>query len=87
MGPSRADALRRLFLEDRKALLRYVRRLMGGRHESEDIVQEALLRASEHSAQLLEPRAFAFTAARNLAADSRRHQRLAKTDTGGASVM
>jgi len=83
VGPSRADALRRLFLEDRKALLRYVRRLMGGRHESEDIVQEALLRAYEHSAQLLEPRAFAFTAARNLAADSRRHQRLAKTDTRG----
>lgn len=83
MSPSHANALKRLFLEDRKALLRYVRRLMGGRHESEDIVQEALLRAYERSAQLIEPRAFAFTAARNLAADSRRHRRLAKTDSRG----
>jgi RNA polymerase sigma factor (sigma-70 family) len=83
MAVSRAQALARLFLNDRQALLRYVRRLLGGREGSEDIVQEALLRTYQHSAELIEPRAFAFTAARNLVADSRRRGRLAKTDILG----
>lgn len=70
-------------MDDRKALQRYVRRLLGSHEGSEDIVQEALLRTYEHSQSVVEPRAFAFTAARNLAADRRRHARLAKTDTLG----
>jgi RNA polymerase sigma-70 factor (ECF subfamily) len=77
------DVLLRLFSEDRAALVRYVRRLLPGREDPEDIVQEAFLRTCEHAQDVVEPRAFAFTVARNLAADSRRHTRLAKTDTLG----
>lgn len=77
------DILLRLFCDDRTALLRYVRRLLGSREDSEDIVQEALLRTCEHAQDVIEPRAFAFTVARNLAANSRRHTRLAKTDSLG----
>lgn len=78
-----SDILARLFLDDRSAVLRYVRRLLGNHADSEDIVQEAFLRAYEHSEKVVQPKAFVFTAARNLAADSRRHSRLAKTDTLG----
>ena len=77
------DILLRLFAEDRAALLRYVRRFLPSREDSEDIVQEAFLRTCEHAQEVVEPRAFAFTVARNLATDSRRHSRLAKTDTLG----
>ena len=77
------DILLRLFAEDRAALLRYVRRFLPSREDSEDIVQEAFLRTCEHAKEVVEPRAFAFTVARNLATDSRRHTRLAKTDTLG----
>lgn len=72
-----------LCLNDRQALLRYVRRLMGSKEGCEDIVQEALLRTFERSQRVTEPRAFAFTVARNLTADRQRHLRLAKTDTLG----
>jgi RNA polymerase sigma-70 factor (ECF subfamily) len=77
------DAVGSLFLKDRSAVHRYVCRLLGNREGSEDIVQEAFLRTYRHSEKLLEPRAFVFTAARNLVADSRRHSRIANTDTLG----
>jgi RNA polymerase sigma-70 factor (ECF subfamily) len=77
------DILLRLFAEDRTALLRYVRRFLPSREDSEDVVQEAFLRTCERAQDVIEPRAFAFTVARNLAADRRRHSRLAKTDTLG----
>ena len=77
------DILLRLFSNDRAALLRYVRRFLPNRADSEDILQEAFLRTCERAQEVVEPRAFAFTVARNLAADSRRHTRLAKTDTLG----
>ena len=77
------DVLLRLLTEDREALVRYVRRLLRGRADSEDIVQEALLRTCERAKDLAEPRAFAFTVARNLATDSLRHTRMAKTDSLG----
>ena len=72
-----------LFLKDRGALHRYVCRLLGRREGSEDIVQEAFLRTCRHSEKLIEPRAFMFTTARNLVADSRRHNRIVNTDTLG----
>lgn len=77
------DRLLRFFLEDRKALLRYARRLVGSHSDSEDVVQEAFLRTYERAESVSEPRAFAFTAARNFAADRRRHARVAKTDCLG----
>lgn len=79
----RSDILRRLFAEDREALLRYVRRFLRGRADCEDIVQEALLRTCEQEKELAEPRAFAFTVARNLATDSLRHMRIARNDSLG----
>jgi RNA polymerase sigma factor (sigma-70 family) len=77
------NAVARAFLNDRSALHRYVRRLLGNKEGSEDIVQEAFLRAHRNSQKVVEPRAFVFTAARNLVADSRRHNRIANTDTLG----
>lgn len=76
------DVLTSLF-RDRKDLERYVGRLLKNRHESEDIVQEALLRTFQHADRVVEPRAFAFTAARNLATDAHRHKQIAKTDSVG----
>lgn len=81
----RKDTLVQLFLTDRQALLRYVRRLLGSREGSEDIVQETLLRAHQHSQTLTAPRAFAFTTARNLVADFRRHRRVEEAHALGDS--
>jgi len=86
MSNSRANLLGRLFCETRPALRRYVRRLVGSREMADDVVQEAFLRTYVHADSLRVPRAFLFSTARNLAADSRRHNRLAKTDLLGDSV-
>lgn len=83
MSDSDRDAVAALFVQDRGALHRYVRRLLGHHEDSEDILQEAFLRTYRHSERLAEPRAFVFTIARNLVADSRRHSRIANTDTVG----
>ena len=83
MTASDPDAVATLFVKDRSALHRYVRRLLGNREGSEDIVQEAFLRAYRHSEKILEPRAFMFTTARNLVADSWQRSRIASTDTLG----
>jgi RNA polymerase sigma-70 factor, ECF subfamily len=80
---SNQDAVALLFMRDRGALHRYVRRLLGHQEDSEDILQEAFLRTYRHAEKLVEPRAFVFTTARNLVADSRRRSRIAKTDAVG----
>lgn len=74
------EAVAALFEKDRGALRRYVRRLLGQQEGSEDIVQEAFLRTCRHSEKIQEPRAFMFTTARNLVADSRRRNRTVNTD-------
>jgi RNA polymerase sigma factor (sigma-70 family) len=73
----------RLFSESNQALRRYVRRLIESRETAEDIVQEAFLRTYEHADRVKTPRAFLFSAARNLAADARRHNRAQKTNSLG----
>jgi RNA polymerase sigma-70 factor (ECF subfamily) len=73
----------RLFSESREALRHYVRRFVGSRETADEIVQEAFLRTYEHSEEVKIPRAFLFSTARNLALDSRRHDRIAKTDSLG----
>ncbi len=83
MPDSRDDLLGRLFSESHRALRRYVRRLVGSRETADDVVQEAFLRTYQHADHVKIPRAFLFSAARNLAADSRRHTRAAKTDLLG----
>jgi len=75
--------LSRLFSESHRALLRYVRRLVGSKEKAEDIVQEAFLRTHEQRQNVTTPRAFLFSAARNLAIDARRHERMAQTDSVG----
>lgn len=77
------DFLSRLFSESHRALRRYVRGLVGSREKAEDIVQEAFLRTYEHRKSVTTPRAFLFSAAKNLAIDARRHERVAKTDSVG----
>jgi RNA polymerase sigma-70 factor (family 1) len=77
------DFLNRLFSESQRALRRYVRGLVGSREKAEDIVQEAFLRTYEHRKSVTTPRAFLFSAAKNLAIDHRRHERIAKTDSVG----
>ncbi len=83
MSNAHDDLFGRLFSESHWALRRYVRRLVGSREAAEDVVQEAFLRTYEHAGDVKIPRAFLFSTARNLAADSRRHNRVAKTDSLG----
>jgi RNA polymerase sigma-70 factor, ECF subfamily len=83
MPDSRLELISKLFSESQRALHRYVRRLVASPETAEDIVQEAYLRTYEHAEGIEIPRAFLFSTARNLAADSRRHDRVAKTDTLG----
>lgn len=77
------DVFERLFAESREALRRYVRRFVTSKETADEIVQEAFLRTYEHSADVKIPRAFLFSTARNLALDSRRHDRIARTDLLG----
>jgi RNA polymerase sigma-70 factor, ECF subfamily len=83
MSDSRLELLTKLFSESQRALYGYVRRLVGSRESAEDIVQEAYLRVYEYPERMETPRAFLFSTARNLAADSRRRNRVNKTDTLG----
>lgn len=80
MSDPRHDPFSRLFSESGGALRRFVRRLVGSKETADEIVQEAFTRTYECSAIVKSPRAFLFSTARNLAADSRRHERVAKTD-------
>lgn len=81
MTDSDPDPVATLHLNDRSALHRYVRRLLGNGEGSEDIVQEAFLRTYRHVEKIVEPRAFVFTTARNLVADSWRRSLVVNTDT------
>lgn len=83
MSQSYDEWLGQLFSESHRALRRYVRRLVGSREAAEDVVQEAFLRTYEHASEVRVPRAFLFSTARNLAADSRRSDRSGKTDSLG----
>jgi RNA polymerase sigma-70 factor (ECF subfamily) len=83
MSDAGKDVFERLFSESREALRHYVRRFVGSRETADEIVQEAFLRTYEHSEEVKIPRAFLFSTARNLALDSRRHDRIAKTDSLG----
>lgn len=68
------------FAETRQGLLRYVRRLVGSRETAEDIVQEAYARTYAQGGSVETPRAFLFTAARNLAFNANRDRRIASTE-------
>lgn len=80
---SRRDLIGKLYLSSRRALRRYVRRLVASDATADEIVQEAFLRTYEHAAHLDTPRAFLFTTARNLASSEWRTTRARRTDTLG----
>jgi RNA polymerase sigma-70 factor, ECF subfamily len=86
MSSSSDDLLGRLFAESHRALRQYVRRLVDSRETADEVVQEAFLRTYVHADRAKVPRAFLFSTARNLAADTWRHNRIAKTDLLGDSV-
>lgn len=70
--------LRALYTTHGRQLLAYVQRLVGGdRQRAEDIVQETLLRAWQHAADLTVEgaRPWLFTVARRLVVDSARRKR------------
>ena len=83
MRKAQRDLLGTLFLESQQALRRYVRRLVASGETADEVVQEAFLRTYENADRVRTPRAFLFSTARNLASDSRRQQRLRKTDSMG----
>lgn len=77
MPDSRDQGIARLFVDSRQALSRYVRRLVGSQSAADEIVQEAFLRVYNQP-QAREPlRPYLFSVARNLASNSRRHDRIA----------
>jgi RNA polymerase sigma factor (sigma-70 family) len=78
---SAQETFARLFSESRKALGRYVRKLVGSRDAAEEIVQEAFLRTYVQGDKVRAPRAFLFSIARNLAFDRKRHERIAATES------
>ncbi|MGW3151750.1 sigma-70 family RNA polymerase sigma factor [Streptomyces sp. NPDC001177] len=70
-----------MYEEHASLLLRFAARLLGGDwHRAEDLVQEAVLRAWRHSAELAadpeRARPWLFTVVRNLAIDDHRARRL-----------
>jgi RNA polymerase sigma-70 factor (ECF subfamily) len=74
-----AAAIRALYDEHAGALLRYAMRLTGDRAESEDVVQETLLRAWRHPEVFDDSeksaRSWLFAVARNMIIDARRSLR------------
>lgn len=76
--------LRALYTAHGRQLLTYVQRLVGGdRQRAEDIVQETLLRAWQHAADLTVEgaRPWLFTVARRLVVDSARRKRFRPVDS------
>jgi RNA polymerase sigma-70 factor (ECF subfamily) len=75
--PHDEELLDALYAEYAGPLLDYVQRLLGGdRHQAEDIVQETLLRAWRHAAELSsdDARPWLFTVARRLVVDGYRRR-------------
>jgi len=76
-------AFAKLYAEMAGALRRYVRRFVRSREAADDIVHEAFLRTYEHGRETEGREGFLYTIARNLAMDSARHERVAKTQSIG----
>lgn len=72
----------RLFSESQGALRRYVRRVVKSQDTTDEILQEAFLRTYEQAERVEAPRSFLFSAARNLALDASRRDRVRKTKSG-----
>lgn len=77
MPDPRDQGFARLFADSRQALSRYVRRLVESRGAADEIVQEAFLKVYTQPQAEAPLRPYLFTVARNLASNSRRHDRIA----------
>jgi RNA polymerase sigma-70 factor, ECF subfamily len=78
MPTSPRERFARLFLESSAALGRKMRRFVGSKADADDTVQEAFLRGLESADDVRAPRAFLYTAARNIAVDGYRREQCAK---------
>jgi RNA polymerase sigma factor (sigma-70 family) len=78
MPTSHRDRFARLFLESSAALGRKMRRFVGSKADADDAVQEAFLRGLENADDVRAPRAFLYTAARNIAVDGHRRDQYAR---------
>jgi len=78
MPESHRERFARLFIESGVALRRKMQRLVSAPADVDDVVQEAFLRAYENADTVRVPDAFVYSAARNLAFDSRRRDKTAK---------
>lgn len=91
-GTAEAALMKALYDEHAAVLWRYALRLTGDASQSEDVVQETLLRAWQHPEVIGDTersaRAWLFTVARNMIIDDRRSARfrnvVGSTDTAGA---
>jgi RNA polymerase sigma-70 factor, ECF subfamily len=86
-----SDLVRRLYREHSAALLSYVVTLTGGdRYWAEDVVQETLLRAWRHAAQLTDPtrsaRPWLATVARRIVIDDYRSRRSRPQEMGDKAL-
>jgi RNA polymerase sigma factor (sigma-70 family) len=79
--------LARLFLESSSAIRRRMRRFVGSKADADDAVQEAFLRALETADQVRAPRAFLYTAARNIAVDGHRREQCARKTALGELAL
>ncbi len=76
-----------VFLENEKALRRYLSRLVDTRHDVDDSVQETFLRgfASELKRDILDPKAYLFRIAKNIALEKLRKKGNFPTESTGDS--
>src|SRR5688572_29643588 len=81
MPDSRNELFSQLFRESGTALRSYVRRLVRSRETTDEIVQEAFLRAYEHAQSDRPPTGLLYSIARNLATDQHRHERVVRSET------
>jgi len=83
MAESPKDRLARAFTEHSLTLRRRIRRLVSSAADADDAVQEAFLRAHEHSEAVRVPGAFLYSVARNVAFDGLRRAKTAQRAAQG----
>lgn len=69
------DVMTKLFLSSYNDVRRFIKRIVRSDETANELAHETFLKTMEYSGELESPRAFLFTAAKNLAFDCRRHER------------